>query len=69
MPTLTIVVKSTGATAKWIIIGDLPIMNTLTPKPSQGGYTVDIEGYELQSGGILHHLRQQGYFRTPDLTF
>jgi len=70
MNALTIVVKSNGAVVAWEIVGDLPEMNTVRPTPcGDGGYTVDIEGFELQSGGILHHLRQQGHFRTPDLTF
>ena len=69
MNTLTIVVKSTGAVV-WEIVGDLPEMNTVKPTPcGDGGYTVAVEGYEIQSGGILHHLRQQGNFRAPNPTF
>jgi hypothetical protein len=41
----------------------------VTTTPCEGGYIVAIEGYELKSGGILHHLRQLGHFRAPELTF
>lgn len=45
------------------IVGELPTMNTLSPVPCDGGYTVAISGYELKSGGILNHLRQISILR------
>ena len=69
MNTLTIVVKATAAVAVWEIVGEMPTMNTVRPTPCEGGYIVAIEGHELKSGGILHHLRQLGHFRAPELTF
>jgi hypothetical protein len=69
MNTLKIIIKSTGAVAEWEIVGEMPTMNTVRPTPCEGGFEVAIEGHELKSGGILHHLRQQGHFRALDLTF
>ena len=69
MNTLTIVVKATGAVAQWEIIGDLPVMGTVKTVPVEGGYSCEITGYELKSGGILHHLRQKGHFSAPDIAF
>ena len=69
MNTLKIVVESTGTVTKWEIVGELPTMNTVNPTPCDGGFEVAVNGYELKSGGILHHLRQLGHFRALDLTF
>lgn len=69
MKTLTIVVKTTGAVVEWEIVGELPTMGTVKTTPVDGGYACEVSGCELQSGGILHHLRQQGHFRAPDITF
>ena len=69
MITLTITVKDTGAKAEWFIVGELPTMSTVKTTSVDGGYACEVSGWEMQSGGILHHLRQQGHFRAPDLTF
>lgn len=69
MNTLKIIVESTGDVAEWEIVGELPTMNTVNPTKCKGGWEVAVNGYELQSGGILHHLRQCGHFRALDMTF
>jgi hypothetical protein len=73
MNTLTIVIPATNtrqaAVATWLIVGELPHMNTIKPIPCGGGYWVVCHPYTLKSGGILHHLRQQGYFIATSATF